>query len=318
MNTATFQCIRIACFLSLMLLGSIAKAEPLRFIALGDLPYRAQDEETYYALIQEINRQKPQLSIFVGDTKSGGSPCSDTYLRKIHASFKLFEAPLIYTPGDNEWTDCHRLNAGGYDPVERLQFIRALHFADAKSQGKNPIALIRQSDLQPQFSEFVENAYWISGKTLFATVHIVGSNNNFAQQAEYVPRNRANLAWLETVFSVANQGAIDHLVLAFQADLFYNTKSATSDQSGLRDSILLMNKKLAEWAKPALIIHGDSHRLIIDQPFMGAHTNSRRPLHQVYRVQVMGDEQVEAVEITIDGSKNSPFSFRPLLLSRKP
>jgi hypothetical protein len=268
-------------------------------------------------LIQEINRQRPQFSIFVGDTKSGGSPCSDDYLRRIHDSFKRFDRPLIYTPGDNEWTDCHRLNAGAYDPIERLQFIRALHFADAKSQGKHPIALIRQSDLQPQFSEFVENAYWISGKTLFATVHIVGSNNNFAQQAEYVPRNRANLAWLETVFSVAKQRAIDHLVLAFQADLFYNTKSATSDQSGLRDSILLMNKKLAEWAKPALIIHGDSHRLIIDQPFMGAGT-TRRPLHQVYRVQVMGDEQVEAVEITIDSSKRSPFSFRPLLVPPKP
>ncbi len=301
-----------------MLLGGIAKAEPLRFIALGDIPYRTQDEDAYYALIQEINRQRPQFSIFVGDSKSGGSHCSDAYLRKIHDSFKRFDHPLIYTPGDNEWTDCHRLNAGAYDPVERLQFIRALYFHEAKSLGQHPIPLIRQADLNPQFSEFVENAYWISGKTLFATVHIVGSNNNFAQQAEYVPRNRANLAWLETVFSIAKQGAIDQLVLAFQADLFYNTKSATSDQSGLRDSILLMNKKLAEWAKPALIIHGDSHRLIIDQPFMGTNTNSRRPLHQVYRVQVMGDEQVEAVEITIDSSKHSPFSFRPLLLAPKP
>jgi len=305
------------CFISFVLLGCVAKAEPIRFIALGDLPYRAKDEEAYFALIHEINRQKPQFSIFVGDTKSGGSPCSDAYLRKIHASFNLFELPLIYTPGDNEWTDCHRLNAGGYDPVERLQFIRALYFQNAKSHGQQSIPLIRRADLDPQFSEFVENAYWISGKTLFATVHIVGSNNNFAQQAEYVPRNRANLAWLETVFSVAKQGAIDHVVLAFQADLFYNTKSATSNQSGLRDSILLMNKKLAEWAKPALIIHGDSHRLIIDQPFMGANT-TRRPLHQVYRVQVMGDEQVEAVEITIDGNKHSPFSFRPLLLPPKP
>lgn len=301
-----------------MLLGGIAKAEPIRFIALGDLPYRAQDEEAYYALIQEINRQKPQFSIFVGDTKSGGSPCSDAYLRKIHASFNRFDRPLIYTPGDNEWTDCHRLNAGAYDPLERLQFIRTLYFQGAKSHGQNPIPLVRQADLNPQFSEFVENVYWISGKTLFATVHIVGSNNNFAQQAEYVPRNRANLAWLETVFNVAKQGSIDHLVLAFQADPFYNTKSTTSDQSGLRDSILLMNKKLAEWAKPALIIHGDSHRLIIDQPFMGVNTNSRRPLHQVYRLQVMGDEQVEAVEITIDGSKTSPFSFRPLLLKPRP
>jgi hypothetical protein len=120
MNTATLQRICIACFLSLMLLGGTAKAEALRFIALGDLPYRTQDEGAYYSLIQEINRQRPQFSIFVGDTKSGGSPCSDAYLRKIYASFKRFDRPLIYTPGDNEWTDCHRLNAGAYDPVERL------------------------------------------------------------------------------------------------------------------------------------------------------------------------------------------------------
>ena len=81
------------CFISFVLLGCVAKAEPIRFIALGDLPYRAKDEEAYFALIQEINRQKPQFSIFVGDTKSGGSHCSDAYLRKIHASFNLFERP---------------------------------------------------------------------------------------------------------------------------------------------------------------------------------------------------------------------------------
>ena len=28
--------------------------------------------------------------------------------------------PVIYTPGDNEWTDCHRVNNGGYNPLERL------------------------------------------------------------------------------------------------------------------------------------------------------------------------------------------------------
>jgi len=35
--------------------------------------------------------------------------------------FETFEAPLIFVPGDNEWTDCHRQNNGSYDPIERLE-----------------------------------------------------------------------------------------------------------------------------------------------------------------------------------------------------
>ncbi len=31
---------------------------------------------------------------------------------------------LVYTPGDNEWTDCHRSNNGKYDPLERLAALR--------------------------------------------------------------------------------------------------------------------------------------------------------------------------------------------------
>ena len=35
---------------------------------------------------------------------------------------------MIYVPGDNEWTDCHRANNGGYDPLERLAFLRAMFY----------------------------------------------------------------------------------------------------------------------------------------------------------------------------------------------
>ena len=38
----------------------------------------------------------------------------------IRADFDRFADPLVYTPGDNEWTDCHRANNGGYNPLERL------------------------------------------------------------------------------------------------------------------------------------------------------------------------------------------------------
>lgn len=36
--------------------------------------------------------------------------------------------PLVYTPGDNEWTDCHRVNNGAYDPLDRLAAVRKTFF----------------------------------------------------------------------------------------------------------------------------------------------------------------------------------------------
>jgi len=56
----------------------------------------------------------------LGDIKNGSSTCSDEYFQRIKTDFDLFQDPLVYTIGDNEWTDCHRPNNGPYDPLERL------------------------------------------------------------------------------------------------------------------------------------------------------------------------------------------------------
>jgi hypothetical protein len=289
-----------------------ADANPIRFVTLGDMPYRSADEAAFIDLITEINQTNPAFTIFVGDTKSGGSPCTNAYLESIWRSFNRFENPLIYTPGDNEWTDCHRPSAGAFNPEERLQFIRYLYFPNSNSLGKKPLRLIRQADVDPEHKLFVENAYWVSGTTLFATVHVVGSNNNLSNASEYAMRNRANLAWLDYVVKVAQERALDHLVIAMQADLFYSSEQASSPKSGLRDTITRLNQLLSQWNKPALVIHGDSHQLIIDQPFK--HPGTKRVIERAYRIQVMGDHQVEALEITIDASKRRPFSFRPLVI----
>ncbi len=288
-----------------------ASANPIRFVTLGDMPYRSSDEALFTNLITEINQTNPAFTIFVGDTKSGSSPCTNAYLESIWKFFNRFEGPLIYTPGDNEWTDCHRPSAGSFNPEERLQFIRQLYFGNSDSLGKKPLRLIRQADIDPEHKLFFENAYWVSGTTLFATVHVVGSNNNFENASEYDMRNRANLTWLDYVVKVAQEHALDHLVIAMQADLFYSPEQASSPTSGLRDTIGHLNQLLSQWNKPALIIHGDSHQLIIDQPFK--HPDTKRVIERAYRIQVMGDQQVEALEITIDSGKRSPFSFRPLV-----
>ena len=57
----------------------------------------------------------------MGDTKAGSTSCSDESLRA-HAAH--FERAVVYSVGDNEWTDCHRASNGSFDPPDRLALIR--------------------------------------------------------------------------------------------------------------------------------------------------------------------------------------------------
>ena len=64
--------------LSLLFIAFTAYGESIRFVALGDMPYSLpKDFVRYERLIKAINADQPAFSIFVGDTKSGETPCTD-------------------------------------------------------------------------------------------------------------------------------------------------------------------------------------------------------------------------------------------------
>jgi hypothetical protein len=293
--------------------------QPFKFVALGDMPYSIPgDFVRYERLISEINQKKPSFSIFIGDTKSGATPCSDEYNQKVKAYFNQFTSPLIYSIGDNEWTDCHRPLAGAYDPIERLDSLRSMFFNSRKSLGKSQLDLTRQADVQVQHKKFVENAYWVKNQFLFVNLHIPGSNNNFERddrsKAEYFERNQANIDWIQSAFALANSKGYLGIIFCFQADMFYSPNQAIDADSGYRDSLRALSKNAQEFKRPLLLIHGDSHRLIIDQPLKAE--DQKNVIENVLRLQVMGAEQVHAVEITVNPQSEQPFSFTPILLRK--
>ena len=160
---------------SVLIIPGAGFAQPLTFAAIGDVPYGPHEE--FASLIEKLNGQPIAFTLHVGDIKSGSTVCSDETFLKVRELFDQFDRALIYTPGDNEWTDCHRFNNGRYDPLERLEKIRQLFFASNESLGKQRLPLQTQSS-QNSFSIFVENRRWSQGKVRFATLHLVGSNNN--------------------------------------------------------------------------------------------------------------------------------------------
>lgn len=306
-----------------LLAGSFAahaqSLEPFQFVALGDMPYKLPDDYVRYEqLISEINKAKPSFSIFIGDTKSGSTPCSDEYNQRVKSYFNQFTSPLIYSIGDNEWTDCHRPQAGSYDPIERLDSLRKSFFSTQKSFGLQKITLTRQADIDPRHQKFVENAYWVKNKFLFVNIHIPGSNNNFERdehaKSEYYERNQANLDWIESAFALASSKGYYGIIFCYQADMFYTPSQAFNPDSGYRETLQAFSKYAQAFGKPVLLIHGDSHRLILDQPLKTI--DQKHTLENVLRLEVMGAEQVQAVAIGVNPKSEQPFSFIPMLLRK--
>src|SRR6478752_7675423 len=71
----------------------------------GDMPYNALGKAQYPALLADINASKVAFSVFDGDLKAGGDgPCSDALYSTAVANFNKLEQPLVWVPGDNDWT----------------------------------------------------------------------------------------------------------------------------------------------------------------------------------------------------------------------
>ncbi len=328
----------VAALLLLLLAGGPAAAQsprataeatsggsaPFTFVAFGDMPYCVpQAPEACPAefgrvarLMRDINAAQPAFSIFVGDTKGGSEICSDDRLLQPLTWMMLAAAPLIYTPGDNEWTDCWQDRGGRYDPLERLAFLRARFFPDSFSLGRQRLRLTRQADVEPAHAIFVENARWSRAGVVFATLHAMGSNNNRPTEPgerptstppagaleEFQARDAANIAWLASTFAEARSANAPAVVLSFQVDMYYAQRCpGPSQDSGVRAFRDALHREAAAFGRPVLSIHGDSHFWLHDKPFPGA--------PNLTRIMVPGERDVRAVLVAVDPAAAEPWSF---------
>ncbi|MGH9722483.1 MAG: hypothetical protein ACRD8O_19915, partial [Bryobacteraceae bacterium] len=284
------------------------------FATIGDQQYGVEGETKWPALQASINQANVAFTMHVGDFKSGDTMCSNELFSDRLQAFNNFAAPLIYTPGDNEWTDCHRENNGSYDPLERLSLVRRMFFPSGQSLGRRRITLSQQSE-DTRYSKYVENAMWAMGNVLFATVHIVGSNNNLGRNAEndreYDERNDANFNWLKTAFSVARDNDFAGVVIGTQTNPGWSGAPVRVAQlgRGFRDSFFVIEDEAIVFARPVLVVMGDSHIFRIDKPVIGA--RSGRVVENILRLEVPGSTYVHWVRVKVDPAKRGLFAFEP-------
>lgn len=282
------------------------KDNTFSIIAFGDMPYALPgDFARFENLIKAVNNENQAFNVHVGDIKSGRTPCSDEYFNKIYNYFEEFKKPLIYTPGDNEWTDCGGQAAGGYDPEERLQAIRKTFFKGNSSFGKEKLTLTTQSNL-------VENKRWDINRVTFGTVHIVGSNNFFQpdknSNREFLERDKANIAWLNEIFAHAEKEKSTGIILFTQADMF----KADKGTSGFDNILKELRRLVIHFKKPVVWVNGDSHQFLVDKPFIDPAT--KKSFNNFTRIQVFGEADINAVKIIVNPSSAGFFQVEQLIV----
>ncbi len=318
--------------------GAAEALQPVSFVAMGDIPYlqwsedgkTVVDDEQGRKLVREIipavKKAKPPFVVHYGDFKSGGASCTDTLFAERLAQIRaLAPGRVIYTPGDNDWTDCDR---DGLAPpmweLERLQALRRQAFrAEEMAAELKPVR-------QPLYPE---NARWMRDKILFASIHVVGTNNGRQQieigdldmaLAQVDARDAANAAWIDALFDQAMATEARAVVLVFQADIFAKrgepctalSRQACDGHAWLRDKL---KAKATAFDKPVLAIHGDTDSHCLDRPLDGAPTFWRlNGPGDYWKAGPASGGIMEAARVTIDPASSRPVTVRYLLSGLAP
>jgi len=307
---------RLAAAALLLALGGCAMfrsphPETFAFAVTGDTPYDAREEWEFDAMLGRISAEPLAFVVHVGDIMAGGGTrCADELYADRKRRFDASRHPFVLTPGDNDWTDCRRESNGSRDPLERLAKLREVFFADAFSLGRTRMPLAVQETCAERSASgcacpaLPENRMWTRAKVVFATIHVVGSNDNrgfdAANDAEQRCREAANRAWLDRAFRLAGTDGMRGLVILTQMNLFADYAGKVYEP--IRSRVAEEAKRLS---RPVLFVHGETHTYRFDRPFRDG-SGSR--VGNAWRLETFGSPQVGWVRVTVD--PNDPDLFR--------
>jgi hypothetical protein len=245
-------------------------------------------------------------------------PCSnDEYANRL-AAMNSVRHPVIYTPGDNEWADCHEDIAGRFQPLDRLRQIRTTFFATPGSSLGGRAMPVQSQSQDSAFAAYVENTRWRFGGFLFATVHMVGSGNatesfpgrSAADSEEVIARTRAALAWMEETFRMAGAEQLKGVVIAHHGD------PGLEDDREAPQAYREFVDRLADLVKgfdgQVLLIHGDGHELTVDQPLRDRVTG--QPLSNFTRLETYGSPDIGWVRVVVDSLAGKIVAYEPRLM----
>jgi hypothetical protein len=89
--------------------------------------------------------------------------------------------------------------------------------------------------------------------------------------------------------------------------------------SGFTELRNLLEQEATAFAKPVVLVHGDSHYFRIDNPYRKGAQPGRRPppsLENFLRVETFGTPNHHWLHVTADPGDPNVFTFRPRIVSK--
>ena len=303
-------------------------SETFSIALMGDIPYTKRQVSLFYELIKEVNADPTvDLVLHAGDIKGRGD-CDDQVYRHRFNLIQQFQKPVIYTIGDNEWTDCHNLENGRYHPLDRLDFLRRVFFVNPlESSGGQPIRMRSQSRV-PGFEDYVEHRMVLFKRIVFGTVHVVGSNNGLDPWSgidpddsfdvprpdrfeEFTSRENAVIHWLNEIFHYAHETKSPGIVILIQANPLFGVDPEKEERAGFNRFVDTLRDLTLEYRKPVLLAHGHIHYLIIDRPLFRTNKEGKRDVVATFtRIQTSGSPFVRWNQVTIDPQSPEVFLLK--------
>jgi hypothetical protein len=302
----------------------------------GDMPYNAMGKADYPYLLQDINSQNVRFSTFDGDLKAGGDgPCSDSLYTTAIADFNTLKHPLIWVPGDNDWTDCWGRYGPGTqpysDPLERLAHERQLFTSTSRSLGQTTLQLTRESREGGPYALYSENVRWTSGPVVYLGLNVQGSNDNYPysgvdgetrsdqeiqrQRDEEIARKAADIHWLSEGFDYAKHIGAKGVLIVWQGDPNFNNEQKLPDTrsyDAFADYVDALRADTLAFDGQVVLVHGDSHYFKVDKPLTRA---SGRVLGNFTRVETFGASSTDWVLATVDPHSRNLFTFQPMVVA---
>jgi hypothetical protein len=338
-------------------LAAPAAAQPATYAIIGDWPYSKVLLDSARLLIDSINADpQVELVLHIGDIRSGSMPCTGAGLDPVPASadrgwndailglFEQFHKPFVFTPGDNDWTDCHKKKqASSGAPMKELEAVRRQFYPTPGTtlgmQKKRVETQARAFDPgHPADAQFVENVMWQQAGVMFLTLNMPGSNNDglpwsapFADEPtrtrEAAERTGAALRWMQSAFARATKENAKAVLIGLQADM-WDPEAAASDGDGLNGYTPFVHELATlalRFRHPVLLINGDSHVYGSDRPLADpASVNGRihgtPAVPNLTRITVQGatNAPAEWLRLRIDPAKPDVFSWENVVYCRDP
>jgi hypothetical protein len=120
-------------------------------------------------------------------------------------------------------------------------------------------------------------------------------------------RTAAALAWLERTFDLASKHNVQGVVVFMQADTWPG--AAADGFASIIQRLALLSKS---FGKPVLVVQGDSHRFLVDQPLRvgDAIHGVTEAVPNLTRLVVEGETTGEWLKLRIDPRSEPLFSWQ--------